>query len=180
MSHIDDPIDISLMSDLPYRSPISLSNIDIGSYPVTLAAGGCGRAAAAPQRRNRPGRVVQVDPIKPKLNPPGTKRLKLECDTAFNFYFKFQLAPLHHVRFDLHHRVGAHHNPDLGRAVQVDPVNPVLKAPGSMLLKLRYDGPLSDFGFRFNLRLYTSVQNGGVMHGRGLHSSTLQLNLSRS
>jgi hypothetical protein len=35
---------------------------------------------------------VQVDPIKAKLNPPGTERLKLECDirvllstSAFNF-----------------------------------------------------------------------------------------------
>ena len=26
------------------------------------------------------GRAVQVDPIKPKLQPPGTKRLKLNCD----------------------------------------------------------------------------------------------------
>jgi hypothetical protein len=36
------------------------------------------------------GRAVQVDPIKPKLKPPGFKRLKLNCDTrlstsAFNF-----------------------------------------------------------------------------------------------
>jgi len=29
-------IDISWMSDLPYRSPISISHIDIGSYLVTL------------------------------------------------------------------------------------------------------------------------------------------------
>ena len=33
---------------------------------------------------------MQVDPIKPKLNPPGTKRLNLDCDKwlsniAFNF-----------------------------------------------------------------------------------------------
>jgi hypothetical protein len=33
---------------------------------------------------------VQVDPMKPKLKPPGTKRLKLRCDillltSAFNF-----------------------------------------------------------------------------------------------
>ena len=36
------------------------------------------------------GRAVQVDPIKPKLKPPGTKRLKLNCDilvssSAFEF-----------------------------------------------------------------------------------------------
>ena len=26
------------------------------------------------------GRAVQVDPMKPKLKPPKTKRLKLKCD----------------------------------------------------------------------------------------------------
>jgi hypothetical protein len=36
------------------------------------------------------GRAVQVDPTKPKLKPPGTKRLKLKCDilpstSAFKF-----------------------------------------------------------------------------------------------
>jgi hypothetical protein len=28
--------------------------------------------------------VVQVDPIKPKLKPPGTKHLKLNCDILFS------------------------------------------------------------------------------------------------
>ena len=33
---------------------------------------------------------MQVDPIKPKLNPPGTKRLKLKCDVLLStFAFKF-------------------------------------------------------------------------------------------
>ena len=41
------------------------------------------------------GRAVQVDPMKPKLKPPGTKRLKLICGyTSFNFCFQIQLAPL--------------------------------------------------------------------------------------
>ena len=31
ISHINIPIDISLLSDLPYRDPISISDIDIGS-----------------------------------------------------------------------------------------------------------------------------------------------------
>ena len=39
--------------------------------------------------------------------------------------------------------------------MQVDPIKPVLKAPGSMLLKLRCDGPLSSVAFNFNLRRYT-------------------------
>jgi len=36
MFHIDNPIDNSLTSDLPYRSSISISHLDIGSYLVTL------------------------------------------------------------------------------------------------------------------------------------------------
>jgi len=36
---------------------------------------------------------------------------------------------------------------NLGRAVQVEPMKPVLKAPGTMLLKLRCDEPLSHFPF---------------------------------
>jgi len=33
-------------------------------------------------------------------------------------------------------------------------MNPLLKAPGTMLLKLSYDGPLSIFAFKINLRRY--------------------------
>jgi len=43
-------------------------------------------------------------------------------------------------------------------AVQVDPINPVLKAPGTESLKPRYDELLSNFAFKFNLRHYTTVQ----------------------
>ena len=35
---------------------------------------------------------MQVDPIKPRLKLPGTKRLKLKCDEPFSrFAFKFKL-----------------------------------------------------------------------------------------
>jgi hypothetical protein len=38
------------------------------------------------------GRVVHVDPMKPKLKPPGTKRLKLASDGLLsNFGFEFNL-----------------------------------------------------------------------------------------
>ena len=47
------------------------------------------------------------------------------------------------VRFRLH-----------GRAVQVDPIKPTLKAPGTKRLKLKYDKLLSSFAFNFNLRRY--------------------------
>ena len=70
-----------------------------------------------------------------------------------------------------------------GRAVQVDPIKPTLKAPGTKLLKLQYDKPLSTFAFKFNLRRYTlEMLHFSQYHdadGRGLHSSTSQLNLSR-
>ena len=45
----------------------------------------------------------------------------------------------------------------LGEAVQVEPMKPVLKPPGSMLLKLKYDVRLSNFPLKFNLRRDTSA-----------------------
>jgi hypothetical protein len=42
------------------------------------------------------GRAVQVDPIKLKMKPSRTKRLKLRwLHTAFSVCFQIQLAPLH-------------------------------------------------------------------------------------
>ena len=41
------------MSDVPYRSPLSISRIDVGSYLVTLRAGG-----AAVQRVRHAGDVA--------------------------------------------------------------------------------------------------------------------------
>ena len=43
----------------------------------------------------------------------------------------------------------------LGRAVQVDPIKPTLKAPGTKRLKLEYDELLSSFAFSFNLRRFS-------------------------
>jgi hypothetical protein len=72
-------------------------------------------------------------------------------------------------------------------------MKPMLKAPGTKLLKLKYDIPPSNFAFKFNLRRYTlfavlraasiASRSDGQPHklviGRVLHSSTFQLNLSR-
>ena len=44
-----------------------------------------------------------------------------------------------------------------GKAVQAKPIKPRLKAPGKQLLKLKYDEPLSNFAFEFNLRCYTTA-----------------------
>jgi len=45
-----------------------------------------------------------------------------------------------------------------GRAVQVDPIEPTLIAPETNRLKLQYDGLLSNFAFKFNLRSYTRAR----------------------
>jgi len=48
-----------------------------------------------------------------------------------------------------------------GNAVQVDPMKPTLKAPGTERLKLKYDEPISNSAFKFNLRRYNP---GTPMH----------------
>ena len=47
--------------------------------------------------------------------------------------------------------------PRVGEAVQVEPMKPVLKAPGSKHLKLNHNNLLTRFAFNFNLRRYTSA-----------------------
>jgi hypothetical protein len=44
---------------------------------------------------------------------------------------------------------------NVGRAVQVDPMNATLKGPGCKRLKLGYDEPLANFAYNFNLCRYT-------------------------
>jgi hypothetical protein len=52
--------------------------------------------------------------------------------------------------------VGRLRRPPLGRPVhQVEPIKPLLKAPGRVLLKLRYDELLSSLAFKFNLHHYS-------------------------
>ena len=41
--------------------------------------------------------------------------------------------------------------------MQVDPIKPTLKAPGTKRLKMKHDEPLSNFAFKLNLRRYTEV-----------------------
>jgi hypothetical protein len=63
------------------------------------------------------GWAVQVDPMKPKLKPPGFNRLKLRCDILLsNSAFKFKLRrytmevnPLSPVILDL--KAGAYTRP---------------------------------------------------------------------
>jgi hypothetical protein len=60
-------------------------------------------------------------------------------------------------------------------------VKPTLKAPGSKLLKVLHKKLLSNFGFKFDLCRYSSelLHPPAERLGRGLHSSTFQINLSR-
>jgi hypothetical protein len=41
--------------------------------------------------------------------------------------------------------------------VQVDSTRPTLKPTGTKPLKLKYDIPLSNYAFKFNLRCYSKV-----------------------
>jgi len=41
--------------------------------------------------------------------------------------------------------------------VQVDPIKPALKAPGTKRLKPKFDEPLSSIAFKFNLRRYNQL-----------------------
>jgi hypothetical protein len=52
--------------------------------------------------------------------------------------------------------------------VQVDPVNPKLKAPGTnKRLKLKYDNTLSIFNFAFNFNLRRYIVGRAREHGGG-------------
>ena len=42
--------------------------------------------------------------------------------------------------------------------MQVDPINPTLKAPGTKRLKLKCDTLLSTFAFKFHLRRYIEAK----------------------
>jgi hypothetical protein len=62
--------------------------------------------------------------------------------------------------------------PGRGRAVQVDPIKPKLKPPGTKRLKHKHDEPLSSFAFKFNLRRY-NVAAGAAPAGSGGQVLTL-------
>ncbi len=67
-----------------------------------------------------------------------------------------------------------------GKAVQVDPIKPTLKAPGTKRLKLKYDKLLSSFAFDFNLRRYNVTFDFSVKtHWQPIESQRLQLWASR-
>jgi hypothetical protein len=64
-------------------------------------------------------------------------------------------------------------------------MKPKLKPPGSTLLKLRHDGPLSDFAFNFNLRrcimisMWSKFDNTTSFHRRLVGRCLLTLSNQR-
>ena len=72
------------------------------------------------------------------------------------FCFQFQLAPLHHGAAADDRRGGGAGalRPHHGSAVQVDPIKPKLKPPGTKRFKLKYDEVLLSFAFKLRLRRY--------------------------
>ena len=46
--------------------------------------------------------------------------------------------------------------------MQVDPIKPTVKAPGTKRLKLICDDPLSNFAFKYNLRRYITARGAGA------------------
>ena len=61
-----------------------------------------------------------------------------------------------------------------GRAVQVEPIKPTLKAPGSERSKLKYDEPLSTLAFNFNMRRYTKE----LSYAHAVEASALRTQLA--
>jgi hypothetical protein len=88
------------------------------------------------------------------LKEPGTKRLKVQYDEKLSiFAFKFNLRRYSEGREGRSDRGS---QGGLGRAVQVDPIKPMLTPPGTQRLKLKYDDVLSNFRFKIDLRRYNS------------------------
>ena len=46
--------------------------------------------------------------------------------------------------------------------MQVDPIKPMLKPPGTKRLKLKYGKLLSKFAFNFNLRRFTPADDAAI------------------
>jgi hypothetical protein len=61
--------------------------------------------------------------------------------------------------------------------VLVDPLKPILKAPKTKRLKLKYDEPPSEFAFNFNLRRYTMGPAAYLARGGAVLNDAYPANL---
>ena len=68
-----------------------------------------------------------------------------------------------------------------GKAVHVDPIKPMLKAPGTIRLILEYDELLSTSAFKFNLRRYIleSALAANREHFAGIMARRCRLTVSK-
>jgi hypothetical protein len=106
----------------------------------------------------RQGEAVQVDPIKPKLKPPGTKRLQQSATHCFQLLLSNSTCARYNKdmkRTDQNWMAAPSHRH--GGTVQVDPIRPTLKPLGTTHLKLKHNEVLFKFAFKFNLRRYSTA-----------------------
>ena len=68
-----------------------------------------------------------------------------------------------------------------GKPVQVEPMKPTLKVPGTKRLNLKYDELLSSFAFNFNLRRYIKASgfSSGVTYMKALKGNLTDLQFPR-
>ena len=117
------------------------------------------------------GEAVQVESMKPKLKPPGTQRLKLKWETLLSKYaFKFNLRRYIWGAQQQVEQGETRTRSPCGRAVQIDPIEPTLKAPGTKRLKLKCHDLLLNCGFKFSLRRYDvgAPRRAGIRRARAL------------
>jgi hypothetical protein len=136
--------------------------------PLARGRAGVRRGSGGRARQGHPaaagayGRAVQVDPTKPTLKAPGTKRLRLKYDGVLSgFAFKSnsrrystELLRLSGMLYGFLRHVLREQR--LGRPLQIDPMIPKLKPPGTERLKLKCDVLLPICAFKFKLRRYAS------------------------
>ena len=63
--------------------------------------------------------------------------------------------------------------------MRADPIKLAFQAPGTKLLKLNHDGPLSNFAFNFNLRRY-SEENMFIFGALADQEGRCRLTVSKS
>ena len=64
--------------------------------------------------------------------------------------------------------------------MQVDPIKPTLKAPGTKRLELKYDELLSSFAFNFNLRRYDLTPDDADINGKAVQVDSIKTRVERA
>ena len=94
------------------------------------------------------------------LKAPGTKRLKLDFDELLStFAFNFNLRRFIEAEVDVFYDDGNVQLELHGKAVQIEPMIIILKAPETKRFKLKCDKPVSTVAFKSNLRRYSTASS---------------------